>query len=235
MYSLVLATMLTTGTATPSWWFSCHGCEGGCHGWFHGGCHGCHGCYGCYGGAVTWDPYAAGAGYSAVGCFGCYGAACFGGGSYGTGYFGNGGGYAGASGTGAWGYGGWGHGYLGSCYGCAGGGVMYHGHAAAGIPTSPASQACVVVELPAGTRLIVDGQPVNVSGGRRLWTPALQPGRQYAYTFSAVREGKDGAPAASRRVIVRAGDEVRVDLRGSPDAMVEKSRPRVSAEQSARR
>ena len=49
MYSVMLAAMLTTTSATPEW--GCHGCYS-CH-----GCSGysfCHGCYGCYGG---WSCY----------------------------------------------------------------------------------------------------------------------------------------------------------------------------------
>src|SRR5262249_27284084 len=74
MYSLVLATMLTTGAATPDWRFGCHGCCGGCCGgcwgccggcWgCCGGCGGCYGCCGgCWGGCYGWSS----------GCYGCWG------------------------------------------------------------------------------------------------------------------------------------------------------------------
>src|SRR4051794_37612928 len=73
MYSVVLATMLTAGSATPAWhhhgFHGCHGCwgchcscycGGGCYSCGCWGCHGCHrsyGCHGCYGGCS---------------CYGCY-------------------------------------------------------------------------------------------------------------------------------------------------------------------
>jgi uncharacterized protein (TIGR03000 family) len=105
MYSLVLATMLTAGGATPAWGFGCHGCHGCC-----GGCYGnafsCHGCCGgCYGGCQgCWG-----------GCYGCSG--CYGG-CYGSCYGSAGGAYMYSSGT-CYGCNGC-SGYSVGCYGCFG-------------------------------------------------------------------------------------------------------------------
>src|SRR5262245_51272259 len=92
MYSVVLATMLTAGGATPDW----HGCGGcrcscsGCYGNAFSGCHCCGGCYGCWGCSGCWGCRGCWGGCSGCSCFGCctcsgfygcsgcYGAACFG-------------------------------------------------------------------------------------------------------------------------------------------------------------
>lgn len=88
MYSVVLAAMLTAGTATPAWG---HGCCGGCHGCY--GCHGCWGCgggcYGCYGCSGCWGCYGCSGCYGCYGCSGCWGCyGCYGcgGGCYGYAY-----------------------------------------------------------------------------------------------------------------------------------------------------
>jgi len=67
MYGIVLATMLTTGTAAPDF--------------FHHGCHGCHGCCGCYGCCGCW-------GYGCNGCCGGYGCNGYSCGGYGCNGFG---------------------------------------------------------------------------------------------------------------------------------------------------
>lgn len=143
MYSIVLATMLTTGVAAPEWR---HGCCGGCWGCC-GGCYGCcGGCWGCCGGC--W-------GGCCGGCYGCYGCCggCWGG-CYG-GCYGCCGGCCGG-GWGCWGVGGYGscYGCWGTCYGCHGCygcygcyGTCYGGVAVA---VAPAVVAPVGV-APAGT------------------------------------------------------------------------------------
>src|SRR5262245_25630690 len=76
MYSVVLMTALTAGSATPAWHhcggcWGCGGCGcccGGCGGGCNGGCFG--DCYGCFGGGYG-DGY--GGGYSdGYGCWGGY-------------------------------------------------------------------------------------------------------------------------------------------------------------------
>ncbi len=78
MYSVMLAAMLTTTSATPEW--GCHGCYGcsGCHSCY--GCSGytyCHGCCGgCYGyscNAFSWGCSCYGCGCSGCSCYGCWG------------------------------------------------------------------------------------------------------------------------------------------------------------------
>jgi len=201
MYSVVVAAMLTTASATPAWW--------GCH----GGCFGCHGCHGCYGGS-SW------------GCHGCYGGCngCYGGcnGCYGGCY----GCYGGCYGC----YGGC-YGCYGGCYGCYGGTLVTAPVPAAPqvtvmaedrAPSATATRATVVVRLPEDADLYVDGKRVNLtSDTRQFITPELTPGQDYSYTMKAraVRQGKP--VAKTKRVIVRAGSESRVDFGDLADARAE--------------
>jgi uncharacterized protein (TIGR03000 family) len=236
MYSVMLAAMLTTTSATPEW--GCYGCSG-CHGYSfcHGcscggygygynafsygcscygcscsGCWGCSGCYGCYG------------------CSGCYGvvvsSSCF---------------CSGCSG-----------------YGCCGGVVvstsgvrsvgasgdahtkaleeqvralqeqnrqmkemmqrMGPGKPGGGKPgkpeeTSTSAPAHVVVKLPDEARLFVDDQPCPLTTATRSFdTPTLEPGRVYYYTIRAevTRAGKP--VTESKRVTLRAGTESVVEF-----------------------
>ena len=66
MYSVVLATLLTTGADVPQFGHGCHGCSG----W---SCHGCHGCHGCCGGCYGCSGCCGGGCYGCGGCFGCAG------------------------------------------------------------------------------------------------------------------------------------------------------------------
>lgn len=202
MYSIVLATMLTTGMAAPEWRGGCHGCCGGCWGCCggcYGCCGGCWGCYGCCGGC--WGCYGC-----CGGCWGCYG--CWGG-CYGC-----------------WGgcYGCWG------CYGCYGG-VIAAAPAAvvapvAAVPAVPGQQvlpaepkkdgdksaalgnaAGVVLKAPADVQLFVEGRRIPRTTNQQTFrTPNLEPGYWYTYTFQAqmVRDGK--TVAHTKQVKVRAGE-----------------------------
>jgi uncharacterized protein (TIGR03000 family) len=216
MYSIVLATMLTTGTAAPDW-----GCRGCC-----GGCFGCHGCWGCCGGC--WGCWGC-----CGGCWGCYG--CWGGGwpAYGWGgawaYA-----YSGGCG-GCWG-----------CYGCWGGwppyGYGYGGVALAApavvapgavapvtpaVPAQPQQQqqqqqkkssylgnaAEVVVKAPLNVQLSVEDRDLpRTSGEQAFRTPQLKPGYVYTYNFTAhvVRDGK--TIAYTKQVKVRAGESATADF-----------------------
>lgn len=224
MYSIVLATMLTTGVAAPEWRHGCcggcWGCCGGCYGCC-GGCWGCGGCYGCCGGC--WG-----------GCYGCCGG-CWGGwygccgGCYGCwgGCYGCCGGCYGAC------YGCWGGCY--GCYGCYGaayGGVVVAAAPAAVIapsatlaPAAPAQQtlpaqpkkdentsaalgnaAAVVLKAPVDVQLSVEGRAIPRTASEETFrTPALEPGSSYTYTFKArvLRNGK--AVSYTKQVKVRAG------------------------------
>jgi uncharacterized protein (TIGR03000 family) len=89
------------------------------------------------------------------------------------------------------------------------------------MPTLPAptqevhvgSPATVVVKAPTDVRLTVNGQPTTLRGTQETFSsPNLEPGRSYSYLFKAeaVRDGK--TVSLTRRVVVRAGQEARVDL-----------------------
>ncbi len=225
MYSVVLATMLTTGSAAPSFgfgWHGCHGCYGCCGGYYtscYGCCGGCYGCYGCCGGYYT----------SCYGCYGCCGG-CYG----------------------CWGCHGCCGGTVvytypvypaytyypvySSCYGCCG--------TVAVVPVQPAPPvmvpatppvapkpvekkttsieegtaggqvAKVIIAAPADVRVSVNGTAVKLKSAEQAFvTPELEPGASYSYIVKAeaVRDGK--TLSTTRKVMVAAGSEVRVDLR----------------------
>jgi uncharacterized protein (TIGR03000 family) len=201
MYSIVLMTALTTGGSAPDWWGSHH----------HAGPVSSN-CYGCYGGSY-------------YGSWGCYGYGGYGGGHCGGGFgcYGGGWGYGGGLDYGCFGC----HG----CYGCAGvfgGCVGYNPYGPS--PTSPEQipppkveekkgagmgavtpdRAKVVVQLPADAKLYVDDQPVKAADRQTFSTPRLERGQTYYYDVRAevVRDGK--TVVESKRVLVRAGQEVSV-------------------------
>jgi uncharacterized protein (TIGR03000 family) len=70
--------------------------------------------------------------------------------------------------------------------------------------------ARLVVELPADAKLYVDDQLMQTNSARRVFnTPALQAGQTYFYILRAEVE-IDGKPVTeSKRVLVRAGEEVK--------------------------
>jgi len=73
--------------------------------------------------------------------------------------------------------------------------------------TPTAAPATIVVSLPAGARLIVDGAPTNsTSENRTLVTPNLEFGSTYVYTMRAeiVRDGQ--TVALVQQVNVRGGE-----------------------------
>lgn len=202
MYSIILATMLTTGAAEPVN-FGCHGCHGCCGGCW-GCCGGCWGCYGCCGGCYG----------CCGGCYGCWGASCYG-------CHGCCGGY----------YGCWGascYGCYGSCYGCHGccGGVVVV-PAATIVPAPPAQKvlptppkkadlgnaAAVVLKAPVDARLTVEGQTIQRTSAQETFlTPELEQGSSYTYTFKAeiVRDGKP--VSFTKQIQVRAGQTSEADF-----------------------
>jgi uncharacterized protein (TIGR03000 family) len=226
MYSVVLMAALTTGGSAPD--FLCH----------HG-THGYSGisstCTGCYGGSYYGAPYGPGwggyggsyggpgwGGYCGGSCGGCWGGYCGGscGGCWGC--------YGGA-----WGYGG---GIDYSCFGCHGCYGCYGGFGCTGFnpygpnPSTPEmipapkpdekkggttsvapDRAKVIVQLPAGAKLYVDDQPIKTSTDNQAFnTPRLDRGQTYYYEVRAevVRDGK--TVVESKRVLVKAGEEVSV-------------------------
>lgn len=196
MYSVVLMAALTTGASAPDW---CHGCWGGrgCQGCWS--CYGgCHGCWGCYGG-----------GGSGGGCWGCYSGcyagcwACYGGGG-------------GGGGTYYWGC-------YGGCHGCH---AMSYAPAGGTMPPAPPEmppakkdgmalqdKAKLIVEVPSDARLYIDEQLTKASSERRVFnTPTLDKGQTYYYVVRAevVRDGK--THSETKRVLVRAGEEIRASF-----------------------
>src|SRR5205807_5948672 len=142
--------------------------------------------------------------------------------------------------SGAW-SGGWGgcygcHGCYGcyGCYGCTGWspGVPMapvvappDGGAVAPLPekapppkpenkeSSLPSKSRLIVELPQGAKLYVDDQPIKTASGKRTFnTPALERGQLYYYIVRAEVE-IDGKPySETKRVLVRAGEEVKASF-----------------------
>jgi len=77
--------------------------------------------------------------------------------------------------------------------------------------TRMVAPATILVKLPAGARLTIDGvQTTSTSETRYFESPNLLPDRDYVYTLRAelVRDGQ--AVAQEQRVTVRAGGEFRV-------------------------
>jgi uncharacterized protein (TIGR03000 family) len=73
--------------------------------------------------------------------------------------------------------------------------------------------AHVVVTLPEGARLLVEGQPTRQTGASRTFvSPPLEPGVNYTYELTAevVRDGK--SLAQTKNVRVRAGETTKVDF-----------------------
>jgi uncharacterized protein (TIGR03000 family) len=215
MYSVVLAAVLTAGSATPATGFGWHSSYGSCY-----GCSGCYGCYGCCGGC--WGScYGCCGGYYSS-CYGCYG--CCGGcwGSY----------YSYSSCYGCYGC----HGCCGgtvvysypvySCYGCCGGchGTVVPAPAVVPdkpkekLPTpmkseAPVNTGTVVIAAPAGVQITVNGQAIALKGTEQSFvTPELEPGANYSYMVKAstVREGQ--TVSQTRKVMIKAGGEARVDF-----------------------
>ena len=185
MYSVVVLMALSGGVDTPDLGGRRHGCHGG-----RGGCHGCYG-GGCYGGGC----YGGGYGGCHGGYGGCYGGGCFGG--YGGGCYGGG--------------------YGGGCYG--GTVIMPDGGGAKPMPMpkktslDTPSPATIVVTLPADAKLTIDDYVTNSTSERRVFvSPALEPGKTYAYTLKAEVMRDNKPQVVTKEVTVRAGEETPVTL-----------------------
>jgi uncharacterized protein (TIGR03000 family) len=223
MYSVVLLAALTTGGQAPQWHHRT-GCYGACYGSCYAGCYGAgsywsgYGCwgssrgcwgspYGCYGscaGGAWWGHYASCYGYD-IGCVGTYP------------------GYGSCHGC----YGCYG------CFGCYGGtvvpgpvetpppmpggekgtGGMGEGGKGEGGSTASDHRARLIVSLPEGAKLFVDGREIQNVGTRKTFrTPTLEEGATYFYEVRA-EVMRDGQPAAeTRRVLVRSGEVSRADF-----------------------
>jgi uncharacterized protein (TIGR03000 family) len=210
MYSAVLMLALSAGTESVDFGRDCQGCAYGCSRVVSGctASHGCHGgglfarhrerncqCnasygYGCSHGAVT------GCSTGCYGSQGCHGGlfthrqSC--------------------------------HGYTGACYApaaCCGTGVIVA--PPPGVKPMPKSEpvqapkkeeaqtsapATIIVTLPVGARLTVDGIATKSTSERRtLVTPALEVGSTYVYTLRAEMTSNGQALAQEQQVTVRGG------------------------------
>jgi uncharacterized protein (TIGR03000 family) len=218
MYSMVLMAALTAGTDVPDWGrrWGCHGCWGG-WGW---GCHGCWGCWGCWGGC--------GGGWG--GCYGCGGC---------------GGGYA----WGGWGgYSAWGYAYAPVAVPYAAPAMLASNMPSTTVPattvtrsmypadTSADKRATLIVYLPEAATLTVDGKPTtSTSTVRRFYSPPLERGKNYYYTFTA-RMQRDGKEVkVERRVSVHAGDQREIIFTPSDFTSLSESRQAAVDERKATR
>jgi uncharacterized protein (TIGR03000 family) len=235
VYSVVLMMAMTSSPDMAAFGRR-NGCDGGCRG--GGGCYG-GSCYGggssCYGGNGCRGGRG---GHKARGGRGCHG----GGGCYGGGggcYGGYGGGCHGGYGGGC--HGGYGGGYAAvGCHGgygggCWGGAASYSGApmgatvapqpAPAPMPKPPAGTttppsdvrlpgaATIVVSLPEGAKLMVDGAATRSTAAVRTFTtPNLNAGQNYFYTLTAEIERDGQKLTATEQVTVRANETTNVSL-----------------------
>lgn len=217
MYSVVLATMLTAGSATPAW-HHCHSC-------YSSSCY-CSSCYSGY------------AGYAGYGCCSyschtshhvfpifhrhCYSSCSC---SCGVVYYSGCSCYSPCSCTTY---------YYSPCCG----GVV----APQVVPVPPAKggekvpgpkekkpgeeqSARVTVNLPSDARLWVDAVECPLTSSVRSFnTPALNPGQRYAYNLKAeiVRDGR--TITETQRVVLTPGEESRVDFSSNGGAIATASR-----------
>jgi uncharacterized protein (TIGR03000 family) len=202
MYSVVLMMALTAGADAPSFHRGgCNGCSGG-YTSCAGSCHGCSGrvrqrSHGCCGSVASTCH-----GCSASACSGCHSRR----GCHRRACNGCGGCYAAAS-----------------CGGCHGPATTPH---ATPVPktgeklkvapkptTAIAAPARIIVSLPATAKLLVDGADTRSTSATRVFaSPALEPGKEFYYTFTGEIASNGRTVTASKKIIVRAGEQVDVQL-----------------------
>jgi len=195
MYSIVLMMAMTSGAEAPAFGdchrsHGCHASYAGCHGGHHRshGCCGHHRERGCH--ARHHGCHGGGChGYSACGCNG--------------GYMGN---------DGYMGHEGW---YDGAPMPQA----PPKGEQLKA-PPKPATEeaslpapARIIVNLPSDARLTIDGYVTTSTAATRVFaSPSLETGKQFFYLFEGelVRDGR--TVTATKKVEVRAGQQVQVQL-----------------------
>jgi uncharacterized protein (TIGR03000 family) len=76
------------------------------------------------------------------------------------------------------------------------------------------SKAKLIVEAPAGAKLYIDDRSMTTPSEHRVYqTPTLAPGQTYYYEVR-VEVNRDGkALSQTKRVLLRAGQEVRADFK----------------------
>ncbi len=151
------------------------------------------GCCGCWGGWGCWGGYG-------WGCWGCWG----GWGCYGWG-----------------GWGGWGYAYAPVTVGYVAPTALAYNTLPASTPATTrsmypdtsANRATIIVHLPEAAALTVDGKPTtSTSATRRFYSPPLEPGKSYHYTFVARMERDGKEVKAERRVEVHAGERREITI-----------------------
>lgn len=224
MYSVILMAALATGGEAPDCHFrhgGCHGCYGSCYGSCHGSCYGgwyggCNGCcggisygyssysYGCCGGCCGYSSYS----------YGCCGGCCGGV----TSYYGCCGGCTGSC------YGGFGGVIAEPVYGPA----VVPGPVVPSAPVMPpakgegaskkddnpevraASRARLLVDVPVDAKLYIDDTLMKTPASRRTFaTPTLDETQTYFYDVRVEVERGGKVLTETRRITLRAGDEIR--------------------------
>jgi uncharacterized protein (TIGR03000 family) len=190
MYSVVLLAAMTTATETPDCHFGCRStCYGGCYGSCSGSCYGsCYGsCSGCYGGGFSSSCGCCGGGY------GCYG-----------------GGYGGC-------YGGCGYSSYPVVSPPVGGGVKPEGIEKPKDDKKESllpGKAKLIVEVPADAKLYIDDQLMkSTTSVRKFSTPELQSGQTYYYMVRVEMPSEGTPQSVTRRILIRAGEEVTADFK----------------------
>jgi uncharacterized protein (TIGR03000 family) len=83
--------------------------------------------------------------------------------------------------------------------------------------------AMLVVNLPADARLTVDGESTRSTSTRRTFTsPPLVPGKSYSYTLRAEFTKNGETLTVTKRVPVRTGAVIPVDLNSTTEAVASK-------------
>ena len=223
MYSVVLMAALTAGGQTPN----CHGCHAS-----YGGCYGsCYGNYGLegYGGCCNsgcGSSYTCGGGYGS--CWGSGYGSCWGAGygCYGSYYPWD---YSSSGCAGCAGFAG--------CDGYGGGSPYFATPPVYGPPAEtpveppvkgepiPApmkgaapegmapTNARLIVAVPAGADLYIDDHKMKTQSERRTFqTPELEPGQTYFYEVRVEVERDGKTLSTTKRVLLKAGQEVRADF-----------------------
>jgi uncharacterized protein (TIGR03000 family) len=86
---------------------------------------------------------------------------------------------------------------------------------------SAVGKAKLIVQVPADAKLYIDDQLMKTTSSKRVFnTPALQRGQQYYYILRAevLRDGK--TYKETKRVLVRAGQEIRATFPQLEDAAI---------------
>ena len=120
------------------------------------------------------------------------------------------------------GYGGWCGGWGGGYGGCSGMGYWGGCGGYQGEPLPPPKKgkqeearapATLIVSVPANARLLIDDQPTNMTSSQRVFvSPPLERGYDYVYNLKATLPGNGEPASTTRRITVRAGQTVRVNL-----------------------